>query len=300
MTVAVDPYLIDWLDFLLRWLHVIAGIVWIGTSFYFVALDNHLHPPARPEDAEAGIARRGLGDARRRLLSSSRSSGRSAELPEPLHWYKWEAYTTWLSGFALFASSTTSMRTSTRRADTQSRGHRALARAAGRGLARLRRALPAAPERARPWRRARRARHRNRIRPQPRLPGSRRLAPARRDARHDHGRERLLRDHPGALGSRPGEGGRARARSQRRGSAASSAPSTTTTSRSRCSSRCSAITSRSPMAHADGWLVLVCLMLVGAWIRHYFNLRHAGRTAWWIPATAAAGARRHRHLDQAA
>jgi uncharacterized membrane protein len=38
----------------------------------------------------------------------------------------------------------------------------------------------------------------------------------------------------------------------------------------------------------EGWLVLVCLMIVGAWIRHFFNLRHAGRTAWWIPATAAA------------
>ena len=40
--------------------------------------------------------------------------------------------------------------------------------------------------------------------------------------------------------------------------------------------------------HADGWLVLVCLMLVGAWIRLFFNLRHAGRTVWWIPVTAAA------------
>jgi uncharacterized membrane protein len=39
-------------------------------------------------------------------------------------------------------------------------------------------------------------------------------------------------------------------------------------------------------AHERGWLVLVALMLVGAWIRHYFNLRHAGRTVWWIPATA--------------
>jgi uncharacterized membrane protein len=40
--------------------------------------------------------------------------------------------------------------------------------------------------------------------------------------------------------------------------------------------------------HVDGWLVLVCLMLVGAWIRLFFNLRHGGRTVWWIPATAAA------------
>ena len=42
---AVDPYVTDWLDLLARWLHVIAAIVWIGTSFYFIALDNHLLPP---------------------------------------------------------------------------------------------------------------------------------------------------------------------------------------------------------------------------------------------------------------
>ena len=52
--------------------------------------------------------------------------------------------------------------------------------------------------------------------------------------------------------------------------------------------------------HADGWLVLVCLMLVGAWIRHFFNLRHAGRTVWWIPVTRGGGSGRDRRLDQAA
>src|SRR5205807_7452259 len=41
--------------------------------------------------------------------------------------------------------------------------------------------------------------------------------------------------------------------------------------------------------HAHSWAILVCLMVIGAWVRHYFNLRHAGRTLWWIPLTAAAG-----------
>jgi uncharacterized membrane protein len=41
--------------------------------------------------------------------------------------------------------------------------------------------------------------------------------------------------------------------------------------------------------HSYSWLVLVALMAIGAWIRHFFNLRHAGRTVWWIPVTAAAG-----------
>ena len=54
MIVAVDPYLIDWLDLVFRWLHVIAGIVWIGTSFYFVALDKHLRP--RKDEEVSGIS----------------------------------------------------------------------------------------------------------------------------------------------------------------------------------------------------------------------------------------------------
>src|SRR2546423_2499449 len=41
--------------------------------------------------------------------------------------------------------------------------------------------------------------------------------------------------------------------------------------------------------HAHAWAILVCLMVIGAWMRHYFNNRHAGRTLWWIPLTAAAG-----------
>jgi uncharacterized membrane protein len=101
MTLAIDPYLTDWLDFVLRWLHVIAAIVWIGTSFYFVALDNHLRPPERRRDVEDGVGGEtwevhGGGFY---LVQKYRVAPRL--LPEPLHWFKWEAYTTWLSGFAL-------------------------------------------------------------------------------------------------------------------------------------------------------------------------------------------------------
>jgi uncharacterized membrane protein len=97
----VDPYLNDWLDFLLRWLHVVAGIVWIGTSFYFVALDNHLNPPTDRRDVKEGVGGdsweiHGGGFYR---IQKFRIAPR--RLPEPLHWFKWEAYTTWLSGFAL-------------------------------------------------------------------------------------------------------------------------------------------------------------------------------------------------------
>jgi uncharacterized membrane protein len=97
VTLFVDPYLRDWLDLLLRWLHVIAGIVWIGTSFYFVALDSHLRRPKDEEDV-AGEAWEVHGGGFYRV---SKYQVVPRELPEPLHWFKWEAYTTWMSGFAL-------------------------------------------------------------------------------------------------------------------------------------------------------------------------------------------------------
>ncbi|HLB18280.1 MAG TPA: urate hydroxylase PuuD [Gaiellaceae bacterium] len=100
-TLTLDPYVTDWLDLLARWLHVIAGIVWIGSSFYFIALDNHLRPPQDEREREAGIGGEtweihggGFYNIKKYLVAPR-------ILPETLHWFKWEAYTTWLSGFAL-------------------------------------------------------------------------------------------------------------------------------------------------------------------------------------------------------
>jgi uncharacterized membrane protein len=98
----MDPYLRDVLDVLLRMLHVIAGIAWIGASFYFVRLDLALRPPKRSEDADAGVAGEFWGVHGGGLYHSQKYQLAPAEMPEPLHWFKWEAYTTWLSGFALF------------------------------------------------------------------------------------------------------------------------------------------------------------------------------------------------------
>jgi uncharacterized membrane protein len=97
----MDPYLRDVLDALLRMLHVIAGIAWIGASFYFVRLDLALRRPKRREDAEAGVAGEFWGVHGGGLYHSQKYRLAPAEMPEPLHWFKWEAYTTWLSGFAL-------------------------------------------------------------------------------------------------------------------------------------------------------------------------------------------------------
>jgi uncharacterized membrane protein len=98
---AVDPYLTDWLDLLTRWLHVIASIVWIGSSFYFIALDNHLRPPKDDRDAEAGVGGEAWEIHGGGFYNVQKYRVAPRTLPEQLHWFKWEAYTTWLSGFAL-------------------------------------------------------------------------------------------------------------------------------------------------------------------------------------------------------
>jgi uncharacterized membrane protein len=98
---ALDPYVTDWLNLLARWLHVVAAIVWIGTSFYFIALDNHLRPPKRDREAGDGVGGESweVHGGGFYLVQKYRVAPR--ELPETLHWFKWEAYTTWLSGFVL-------------------------------------------------------------------------------------------------------------------------------------------------------------------------------------------------------
>jgi len=100
--VALSDYWWGWGNLLFRWLHVIAGMAWIGASFYFIALDNHLEPPKDPHDAERGVGGEAWevhGGGFYRVEKFRLVPGR---LPEPLYWFKWEAYTTWLSGFALF------------------------------------------------------------------------------------------------------------------------------------------------------------------------------------------------------
>ena len=97
----MDPYLKDVLDICLRMLHVVSAIAWIGASFYFVRLDLALRPPKDERDAEAGVAGEFWGVHGGGLYHSQKYRLAPAEMPEPLHWFKWEAYTTWISGFAL-------------------------------------------------------------------------------------------------------------------------------------------------------------------------------------------------------
>ncbi len=92
MTVA----LADWLNLALRWLHLTAGIAWIGSSFYFVWLDNHLRPPKQGEASGEVWSVHGGG-----FYHKQKYLVAPGEMPADLHWFKWEAYFTWLSGFSL-------------------------------------------------------------------------------------------------------------------------------------------------------------------------------------------------------
>jgi uncharacterized membrane protein len=96
----MEAYLNEWLGLMVRWFHVIAGVAWVGASFYFVWLDNHLREP--PEwKKQQGIkgdlwAIHGGG-----IYEVAKYHVGPKEMPRELHWFKWEAYSTWLSGMAL-------------------------------------------------------------------------------------------------------------------------------------------------------------------------------------------------------
>ena len=94
-------YLRDVADLVLRLLHVVAGIAWIGASFYFIRLDLGLRPPEDAAGAERGVAGEYWGVHGGGFYHSQKYKVAPPKLPEHLHWFKWEAYTTWLSGFAL-------------------------------------------------------------------------------------------------------------------------------------------------------------------------------------------------------
>jgi uncharacterized membrane protein len=97
----VTAYLLDWLSLLGRWLHLIAGIAWIGASFYFIWLDNHLVPPTDPDLAPKGVGGELWAVHGGGFYNSHKYQLAPGVLPPVLHWFYWEAYTTFLSGFFL-------------------------------------------------------------------------------------------------------------------------------------------------------------------------------------------------------
>ena len=95
----MESYLLEWLNLLLRWAHIIVGIAWIGASFYFIWLDNHLEPAQDPKLSGELWAVHGGGFYRVEKFRLA-----PAQLPATLHWFKWEAYWTFFTGFALLVT----------------------------------------------------------------------------------------------------------------------------------------------------------------------------------------------------
>jgi uncharacterized membrane protein len=276
----VDPYANEWLSFLARWLHVMAGIVWIGTSFYFVALDNHLRENVSWEIHGGGFYR------------IEKFVPAPPRLPDVLHWFKWEAYTTWLSGFALlvflyYFNATTYLvlpggPLGTGWSITVSVALLGVAWLVYDGLCRA---------------------TRNEVVLTAALLGLTTLAA--------WGATELFAPRAAyvQIGSMlgtimvanvffviiPAHRGLIRAKEAYRepdpGPALEAKRRSVHNNYLTLPVVFAMLSNHFPAAytHSYSWLVLVALMAIGAWIRHFFNLRHAGRNVWWIPLTAALG-----------
>ena len=288
----MDPYANEWLQFLARWLHVVAGIVWIGTSFYFVALDNHLRPPADAADAERGIGGESWEIHGGGFYRIEKYRVAPPRLPEVLHWFKWEAYWTWLSGFALMVILYYF------NADTYLVGpgeplgtgwaivvsiallpvawvvYDALCRLLGKELVLAAVLLVLTALAA--W-------------------GAGELFAPRAAYLQVGAMLGTIMVANVFFVIIPAHRGLVRAKEEYR--EPDPAPALRAKQRSVHNNYLTLpvvfamLSNHFPAAygHSWAWLVLVALMAIGAWIRHYFNLRHAGRTVWWIPVTAALG-----------
>ncbi|CAH7169374.1 Urate_ox_N domain-containing protein [Vibrio chagasii] len=93
----MDPHITEWLNLAIRWIHMIVGVAWIGASFYFVWLENNLNR-VNPKTGLSGdlwaIHGGGIYHLEKYKLAPP-------EMPEHLHWFKWEAYFTWITGVCL-------------------------------------------------------------------------------------------------------------------------------------------------------------------------------------------------------
>lgn len=94
----MDPMVMEWLSLALRWAHIVAAIAWIGSSFFFMWLDSHLTPPEQPRNGIHGelwmVHSGGFYQVEKYMVAPER-------MPKTLHWFKWEAYFTWITGILL-------------------------------------------------------------------------------------------------------------------------------------------------------------------------------------------------------
>ena len=99
----MTAYLLEWVNLLGRWVHMITGIAWIGASFYFIWLDNSLETPKSKEDQDKGVSGEVWSVHGGGMYHAQKYRLAPAKLPEHLHWFKWEAYTTWITGMFMMA-----------------------------------------------------------------------------------------------------------------------------------------------------------------------------------------------------
>ena len=290
--VAIDPYLRDWLSLLIRSLHVVAAIGWIGGSFYFVHLDQSLRFPKDVADREAGVGGELWEVHGGGFYHVQKYRVAPHELPDQLAWFKWEAYATWLSGFALLVllywfdaraylidktvadiGPWTAVGISAGLLvlawlvyDTLCRllkGHELLLGAAilaGTALAAWGTGQLFSPRAA--WLQT------------GAMLGTVMAASVLVNIIPAHWE--LIRAKEAGREPDPAPGIEAKRRSVHNNYLTLPVLATM------LAGHFSFLTGRQ---HA--WLILLVLMIVGAWVRHFYNLRHAGRTHWWMLAAAA-------------
>ncbi len=101
----MESYFLDWANLLLRWVHVITAIAWVGSSFYFVFLDSSLTPPVDEDLKRQGVSGELWAVHGGGFYHPVKFAGAPPQLPSHLHWFYWESYSTWLTGFSLFTVS---------------------------------------------------------------------------------------------------------------------------------------------------------------------------------------------------
>ena len=98
----MEAHVMEWLHMLFRWAHVITGIAWIGASFYFVWLDNHLEQPTSDQLKNQGVSGEVWAVHGGGFYNPQKYMTAPKKLPKNPHWFYWESYATWMSGFGLF------------------------------------------------------------------------------------------------------------------------------------------------------------------------------------------------------
>ena len=101
----MESYLLDWANMLLRWAHVITAIAWIGSSFYFVFLDSSLTPPVDEDLKKQGVSGELWAVHGGGFYHPVKFAVKPPVMPSHLHWFYWESYSTWITGFALLTVS---------------------------------------------------------------------------------------------------------------------------------------------------------------------------------------------------